>query len=50
MEREGYAACSSHAWDVWHCHGSRAGDVGCVALPRFSRSEKGRSIATPLFA
>ena len=21
-------------WDAWHCHGSRAGYVGCVALPR----------------
>ena len=23
------------AADVWHCHVSRAEDVGCVALPRF---------------
>ena len=25
------------AWDVWQCHGSRAGYVGCVAVPRFPR-------------
>ena len=29
------------AWDVWQCHGSRAGYVGCMAVPRFSHRARG---------
>ena len=29
------------AWDVWQCHGSRAGRMGCVAVPRICRETRG---------
>ena len=38
------------AADVWHCHGSRASYVGCVALPRFSRTLQQMCGTATLFA
>ena len=38
----GTATVVAHiTWDVWHCHGSRAYHVGCVALPLFSHIRRG---------
>lgn len=34
-------ALTQSAWDVWHCHGSRAACAGCVVLPPFPCNFRG---------